>query len=195
MIDINLVPQHLRKRRKIPFLKASSIAIPQEAMLGLAWGLLAILFVTHVLLQFVIFSKLFQHQNLSREWQKILPEKKIVDGVLSELKALQSKINSVEKVATGKRIFWAEKLNSISDVIPRGVWLNKISLDQKILLIDGSAVSRMKEEMSSVGNFASNLKNQKNFMRGLGNIEVGAIQKRKIQSVELADFLITVKLK
>ena len=94
-----------------------------------------------------------------------------------------------------KKIAWSQKLNDISDRIPRGVWLNKLSFDNKILIIDGSAVSKAKDEMISLGNFVENLKTTPSIIDNLDNIDLGSYQRRQIKVVEVMDFVITVRLK
>lgn len=168
--------------------------LPKEAIVGIGGGLLVLLFLIHFLLLITMFVKFAQHKSALRHWERIQPEKKKVDLVIDEMHGLQSKINSIEKVTTQKRILWSQKLNDISDCMSRGVWLNKISLDQKILLIDGSAVSKIKDEMVSVGNFTANLKGKKSFMTGLDGVELGSIQRRQVKAVDLVDFVVTVKL-
>ncbi|MFA5060375.1 MAG: PilN domain-containing protein [Candidatus Omnitrophota bacterium] len=197
LIDINLLPPDLRKKRGSKTSKdaiGNITNIPKEMVFGLVGGLFFLLVVFNLLLFVVTCFKWVQYSRGNKQWEIIALDKKKVDSVLGEMRSLQSKIASVEKVTTGKRICWAQKLNELSNNIPKGVWLNKISLSEKVLLIDGSSVSKVGEEMISVGNFASNLKNQKTFMNGLKNVEVGSIQRRKVQSIEIADFLITVKL-
>ncbi len=170
-------------------------AIPEETLWGLVGGLVVVLFIVSAFLQAIIFVKFSQRAKLNRQWEEILPAKENVDRVLNELRALQSKITAIEEVTTAKRIFWAQKLNDISDALPRGLWLTKVSLDERVLLIEGSAVSKIRDEVISVGNFVSSLKNRKAFMMNLEDIEMGPVQRRQIKSAEVADFLITVKVR
>lgn len=195
MIDINLIPENLKKKRKSHMLPAA-LNIPQEAIIGLVGGLFVLLLLVHVVLQLIIFVKFAQHARYKNRWEKLSPEKEKTDLIVSQLRSNQSKIKSIEEITTSKRVTWAQKLNDISDSIPRGVWLNKISVEDKVVVIEGSAVSKIKDEMiSMVGLFAANLKEQKNFMMDLTNLEVGSIQRRKSQVAEVADFTITAKLK
>ena len=194
MIEINLIPEHLRKKRKGFVVPMGNLGLPQEAVIGLMGGLIALLLVITLIFQVMIFIKWIQRAELNAQWKTIAADKETVDLVLGELRALQGKINSVEKITTEKRISWAQKLNDISDSLPRRAWLNKISLDQRVLLIDGNAVSKMSDDMMNVGSFTASLKDKKSFMSGLENIEVGSIQRRQIKSVDVVDFLITVKL-
>ena len=139
--------------------------------------------------------KFGQRAGYTRQLKEIAAYKEEIDGLKQKLRAFQGKRTAIEKVTTGERLSWSRKLNSISDALPRGVWLTKISVDGKTLLIEGSAVSKEHEEMISVGNFVSGLKQQPYFMDGLLGLEVGSMQRRKIRNVEVADFLIRARLK
>ncbi len=194
MININLLPENLQKKKKGIGQSLVSYGIPQEAVIGLVGGLTALMVIAIILLQIAIFTKWAQRTALKKQWEALLPQKEVVDKVLTELRMFKNKIESIEKVTTGKRIFWSPKLNAISDSIPRGVWLSLISLDNHVLLLDGSAVSKNLDEMISAGNFATNLKSHNAFMERLESLYVRSIQKRQIKSVEIADFLITIKL-
>ena len=194
MIDINLIPSHLRKTRrekKLPIY----LNIPKEAIIGLVGGLFVLLFLVHIVFQVIIFVKFSHHAYHKKQMNAIASDKTIVDGILDELRGLQKKKSSVEKVTTEKRISWSRKLNDISDSLPRGVWLTRVYVDENVLIIEGSVVSKAKEEVINVGNFTTQLKNHPSFMIGLKNVEMGSVQSRMIKTVEIADFIITAKLK
>lgn len=194
MININLVPENLRKRRKTPLFSVNALNLPKEAIVGMLGGLLVLLFAIHFLLQMVIFTRFIQHARAKKQWERILPEKQKVDVVINELRSLQNKLSSIDKITNEKKILWAQKLNALSDVVPRGIWFNKLTLDDRLLIIDGSAVSKTRDEMVSVGNFTSSLKADTNFMAGLNNLELGSIQRRQLKALDLVDFVITAKL-
>ncbi len=194
MIDINLVPENLRKKKKSSALP-SSLNVPQEIVVGLVGGLLALLLLVHIVLQSVIFFQFIQHARYNKEWEVLKPEKDNTDKIISDLRVMRAKIKGIEGLTTAKRILWSQKLNNISDSLPREIWLTKIFLEDKILTVEGSAVSKNQDQMVSVGNFTSNLKAQKTFMKDFSSLEVGVIQRRKIQATELADFSVTSKLK
>ncbi|MDD3374849.1 MAG: PilN domain-containing protein [Candidatus Omnitrophica bacterium] len=194
MIKINLIPEELQKKKKGQIFKKILKVIPLETLVGTAAGVLILLIGVHVLLQISIFLKLASYGQHKAHWTSIAPEKGSVDKVLENLQILKKRIDVVEKITVEKRIFWAEKLNAISDAVPQGVWLDKISLSKNIFLIKGSAVSKKNDEMTSVGNFSSSLKEREEFMFGLQDIEVGSIQRRDIHSTQIADFVITLRL-
>lgn len=195
MININLVPDHLRKNRKSQLIPLEFLRLPKESVVTLIGGVLVPMFIISSVLLMTIFVKFSLLKKESRHWQAILPGKNKVDAVMADLRDLQSKIGSIERATIKKRILWSRKLNDISNQIPRGVWLNKLSFDNKLLLIDGSVVSKMKDEMVSLGDFVENLKNAEGFVGDLDNIDLGSFQRRQIKAVDIVDFVITVKLK
>ena len=191
MIEINLLPPQLRKKRKTANFVSQSIVLPRETVIALVGGVLFFLLFIHSVLQFVIAIKFVQIKRYERQLTKIAPEKASADRVVQELRTLQGKVKSIENVAGERKILWAKKLNQISDAVPRGVWLTRLTFQDGVLILQGSAVSKSKNEMSSVHAFTSNLKNQSGFTDYLTNIELGLIKSRKINTTQIADFTIT----
>ena len=194
MIEINLLPAELKRKRKSSILP-KGFKIPLEMVIGAGGGLLILLILVHIFLLFMNITKLAQHRSLKAQWEKILPDKKNVDGIISELRLLQTKLKSIEDITGTEKIRWSKKLNIISDNMPRGVWLKKIALSEDKLFIDGSAISKANEEMINIHNFASNLKKDPDFLSQLSDLELGSIQRRKVSNVDISDFLINAKLK
>jgi Tfp pilus assembly protein PilN len=194
MIQINLVPVALRKKKGTQFL-AGNLKIPMEVLVGTALGLVMLLVCAHVLLIFLNVGKVMQHKSLQAHWEKMQPEKKKADEVVQRLRELQARNTDVVNMKTGHGLLWSQKLNIISDALPKGVWIKKISLKEKMLFIEGSSISRQKREMSNVHAFTSALKNEKKFLESFSDLELGSIQRRNIQNLEVVDFLITTKIK
>jgi len=195
MIEINLVPTSLRKRKKSSGLLGRTLVIPREAVVGLVGGIVALLLLVHIVLQSLITVRFVHHKKLQSDLTRISSQKTNVDRIVSELKGLRERYQSIEAVAGEKNIVWSQKLNEISDNIPRGVWLNRIMLDGNTLLIQGSAVSKNKTEMIHVHNYTSNLKASEAFMSDFAELELGLIKSRKINLTPVADFTIRADLK
>ena len=193
MININLVPENLRKKRSKTINPISAINLPPEVMVGLVGGLICLLIFIHLVLWFVISQKSAENKKMDGQMQSLSPHKRQADAIAKELRTLQGKKSAIEKMTSAAKILWAPILNDISDSLPRGVWLSKISLEQGMFTIHGSAVSKGGDEMMGVVELVSKLKGKKAFLTHLKSMEVGPIQKRKIESVELADFSITAK--
>ena len=88
-----------------------TLNLPAEAIVGLFRRVLVFLFIAHFILQVIIFVRFARHAKEKRQWENILPEKNKVDVVIGELRGLQSKITSVGKVTTEKKVFWNDILN------------------------------------------------------------------------------------
>jgi len=193
MIEINLYPQESRKKRRQ--LLSGGLKLPMEVIIGLAGGFMAILVVVHLGLLFINITQLRKHKELKKQWEVLLPAKENVDKVIFELRSLQEKQKSLEKMTVQGRINWARKLNIISSILPRGVWLTKIILKDDVFFIEGSAISKTSNEIINVHSFTANLKNEDAFLEYFTDLELGSIQRRKVNNIEVADFLITAQLK
>ena len=193
MININLIPPHLKKKAKSKLL--GKVNIPLEVIIGCGGGLLVLLGVVHVLLLFVNIGKLAQHKTLQKQWETMRPGKENVDSVVNEMRVFQGKYKAIEDITGKSDLLWARKLNTLSDSLPRGVWLKKIVLDEKMLFIEGSAISKETTEIMSIHRLTSNLKEDDDFLEHFVDLEMGSMQRRKIKNVEIADFVITMKVK
>jgi len=195
MIEINLVPEPLRKKKKRANLVGGGVALPKEIIIGVIGGVLAILLVTHIVLQFMITVKFVQHKGYNNELNSVAAQKAVVDKVISGLKDLRERVKAVDTLVSPDRTLWSQKLNEISDELSRGVWLSRITLDGDTLLIQGTAVSKNKSEMIDVHNFTANLKKSEAFMKNVDNVELGLIKSRRINETSVADFTIITELK
>ncbi len=193
MIEINVVPPELRKKKKKKLLPGG-VDVPPEVIIGSIGGLFFLLILVHIGLLVINVAKMKEHKGLKQEWQSILPHKQKVDGVVTDMRRLQNKHKAIVRVTGGERIYWAQKLNVISNELPRGVWLTKIALTDEMLFIEGSAISKSQDELINVHKFTSNLKRQPQFMSELTELELGSIQRRTERGIDVADFLITTKL-
>lgn len=190
MIEINLMPPQLRRKQK-KGLASGGFKIPLEVVIGLGGGLIMLLILVHVGLLALNLAKLGKHRDIKNRMEKVSVQKAEVDGVISEKRSLQGKLQSIAKITSEAQILWSQKLNILSDGLPRGVWLKKISYDQKVLLIQGSAISRQTNEMMNVHSLVANLKTDPAFSKGFANLEMGSIQRREINKIEVVDFVMT----
>ena len=127
MIGINLIPASLRKSGTR---KASSLVIniPQEVLLGVGAGLIFLLVTVHLILGVIWFADMGRLSGGQVNWQKVLPDKTILDAIYKESGALRKKIDLISDMTTKRSIFWSTKFNAISDSLPRGVWIRILRL-------------------------------------------------------------------
>lgn len=193
MININLYPEDQQRKRKKHNLNAR-IRIPPEIVIGAGGGLIMLLVCVHIIFLGVNLTKLAQHQALNKEWEDMQPAKKNADVVINELRDHRERYDKLKELVNKPDISWSERLNIISNKIPDGVWLKKLSLTDEILLMEGSAISRQKTEMIDVHTFTSNLKKDERFLTGFKSLEIESIQRRNRGSAEIAGFIIKAGL-
>ena len=157
MIEINLIPLNLRKKaNQGGFLQ--SIDLPKEILFGLGSMALILLVLIHVCLLGLYVVKLSQHFIYTSTWQRMLPEKKNIDSISQELKDLKAKMSTITDLTAKRSALWSQKLNILSDAMPKGLWLRKINWDNTALIIEGSAYSKFHDEITTVGTYVSNIK-------------------------------------
>lgn len=194
MIDINLLPTDLRRKRK-GACAGLAINIPREILFGVGGGFLLLILGIHLILG-LIWLGMMGHLTLARsQWRGLSPDQKVIEDINNASRQLNQKINETADRTTKKRVAWSEKLNSISDSLPQGVWLTKIVLEKGTLTIEGSVVSRDHDEMTRVGNFIGSLKKNDLFMKDFVSLELNAIESAKKYSRDVADFVVAAKLK
>jgi hypothetical protein len=194
MIDINLIPLTLRKKGKGSE-SALKINIPNEILIGVGVGLALLLLTIHVILGVIWFIGEGRLSHANAEWQKVLPDKKILDDINGQSVDLKKKFKMMSDMTTKNGILWAPKFNAISDALPRGLWIRKMGLDRIALTMEGSVVSKSQNEINNVGLFLSTLKQNEIFIDDFSSLEVNSIQRGRNNSIDVTDFTVTAKLK
>lgn len=192
MIEINLVPENLRKKRRAQAAAVAgpTVGLPKEVILGMLGAFTALLIVLLLVFQGFIAMQIHKRNNLKKEHESIAGEKKNVDTVMKEMKDLKERAKTLESVAGAKPVRWSEKLNNLSDSLPRSIWLTKVALEGKYLIVEGSAVSKTKSEISDVHVLIGKLRSSKTFMTNLNNLELDVIKARNVDGLPIADFTI-----
>jgi len=193
MIEINLLPENLRKENKK--YKINIPTIPKKKLFKIFFAVAGLLIFIHVFLTTVLVVKKVRLSGLTKQWEDIRPIKEEIDLLKKDMNFAEDKVRTIERLTTGTKIIWSEKLNIISNVIPDGVWLRRVFISGYDFEIEGSAVSKRGEEMIVVGKFANNLKKNNRFYCDFEDIEIGSIKRRKIGSIEIVDFVIRASLK
>lgn len=211
MIEINLLPPEIRKRKR-------RIELPNISFLPIIAGLLGAIIVIHLLIGMTLALKTKTLKMLEKKWAAILPDKQKADTIKSELTSMRNKIDAIDGLIKG-RPSWARRLNDISDSMIPGVWLNKLWLETRIIVqepavksagdadgkvktvkavpkktvieslhINGSAIAFGGEETATIGKFIRSLKDDESFFSAFRDIESASIQRTKIKDEEIMDF-------
>lgn len=193
MIDINLIPVSQRKKGK--GLLGAQLNLPREIILGVGAAAICLILAIHVLLIGIWFVKGMGLASLENQWKGVEPDKKAIDAISDEVKSINKKIRATKDFVKTRSSSWAHKLNVLSDVLPKGVWINKLIIDEKALIIQGVAVSKNGNEMTVTGQLNIALKKEPIFAQDFSNIEVNAINKTKYNNTDVSQFTLTAKLK
>jgi len=70
-----------------------------------------------------------------------------------------------------------------------------MTLDKTGLTIEGSVVSKTRNEINNVGKFISSLKLNDDFMKDFSTLEVNSIERGDNDAVEVTDFTVIAKQK
>ena len=194
MIDINLIPAALRKNDK-GNANSLTINIPHNVLLGVGSGLILLVVTVNLFLGLVWLIGFGRLSACNAEWQKLAADKTVLDAIYKESGDLKNKIKMISDMTTKKSVLWAPKFNAISDALPRGLWIRRMTLDKTSLTMEGSVVSKNRNEINNVGLFLSALKQNNGFIKDFSSLEVNSIQRGKSNSVEVTDFTVMAKVK
>lgn len=170
--------------------------IPKEMLILIVGAIGLFLVLVHLLLVGRLVVRKTALSGVRRSFQQIETSKKQADVLKEEMSKIEARVNSYAALTDrAKQIIWAKKLNQLSDFLPSGIWLTKLSFSDKQLTIEGSAISKRGEEMVLVGKFTSALKDDADFSKEFKSVELSSINRKSIKNVEVADFVISVDLK
>jgi len=200
MIELNLLPKELRKKKK------TQIEIPELPYLPIAGAILGVFFLVHIIL-FVLVgvnSRLVKH--LEVKWDGMGPQREKTEELAVEINALEKRVNAVRKIVKPD-LDWARLMSGLNDSVIAGVWLSEMSVTRKgaasagrdgiptALNISGYAVGRSEISMSVVGKFMESLKEDEDFYAYFEEIELQNIKNVTIAGEEVMMFRLICNLK
>jgi hypothetical protein len=195
MININLVPDNFKKQGHSWLGFLEQINIPKEILLGEGSIFFAVLIIVHVFLAGGWIVAQTQHITYQNSWKKMLPDKNNLETISQQIKDLNFRMSTINDFAVKKSIVWSQKLNDLSDLMPKGLWFKKIIWDNSVFVIEGTAFSKLFDEITLVGDFVSNLKKDEGFIKDFSSIGLDSITRSKRGMIEVVDFKITAKVK
>lgn len=190
MIEINLLPEEIRRQKKIYFkFDLADIARVKFLAGGIFAGAMALLVIIPAL-----GANIRKHQILAllEKEKNIMPQKTSVEAINSEIAVLKVKLNALDDI-TKRRFLWSRKLNELSDLVLPGIWFNRIGAElDNNLTIEGSVISKNEEAMASVGKFIKNIKDAKLFFGDFSDIKLESVQRKNIDKKDVVEFKIVL---
>lgn len=190
MIEINLLPEKLRRQKKFD-LKFDLETINKVKFLagGIFTGILVLL----VLFLFIGSSvRKKQIIGLMMKEQAISQEKTRAEEANKEILSLMAKMSELDEI-TKRSFSWSRKLNELSGLVLPGIWLTRIYTDsENRFIIEGSVISKKGEAMATVGKFMKDLREGRSFFKDFSNIKLESVQRRGTGDRDVVDFRIVL---
>ncbi|MDO8603391.1 MAG: PilN domain-containing protein [Candidatus Omnitrophota bacterium] len=190
MIEINLLPEGLRKKKtELSFNLNIEAEKLKFLIVGGAIGILIFIIIALSLGSFIMDAQI--KKLLARE-NNFSGKISHIDSVNKEIAVLKSKMTALDQL-TKRKFLWTEKLNQLSDLILPGIWFTHIYTDnENRLIIEGSVVSKSEEAMAFVGKFMKNLKDDQVFFKDFSNIKLESVQRRNKEERDIVEFKIAL---
>ncbi len=179
MIEINLLPDDLKKQRVI---------VPKGLFIFIGIILISLLILWMISVNKSYTAVAMKADNVETRWQEILVLKNEYGGYKKQLKSLEERALVVNYLMAD-RIYYSQKLNELSDLLIDGIWFNRLDLNSEVLTIEGKVYSKEGKEEAIVGNFMNNIKYHESFFKDFDDVELKII-KRRIQDVEHISFIL-----
>ena len=184
MLIINLLPRDLKKTER-------KITLPYKIYIFIV---LVVLIFLHLCLFSVAAVKKVQILILRGSWGKVEPQSKDAVSIKAEIKDLEAKTDSMKDILSHKANM-TELLSSLGLAVPKGLWLERFTYSKDGLMIQGSVVSLTQNEMSIIGKFLQDLKNNKTFAALFAKVELNSVQRRTIKTYDVVDFVVVGEIK
>lgn len=185
MITINLLPKQMRKTEK-------KIVLPYKTYLFLGIIFFVLL---HVLLFGLGSVKKIQVAALRGNLNKVSVQAKEAVKIKTDVKTMETRVNFL-KTSLSRQFTVTELLSGLSAGVPKGLWMERFSLSTKDgMLVQGTVISLSQNEMTLIGKFLQNLKNNKAFESAFSKIELASVQRRSIKTYDVVDYVLQGEVK
>ena len=217
MIELNLLPQELRKQRK-------KIELPDLPLIPISAAIIGALVVIQLVLGFLIMVSNKQLTSAEKTWKVLAPKKAEFDKIKKEIALTAQKTNAIEGLITD-RFNWASFLNELSNSLTANIWLTELSYNEqkttaqpsskkkkrkavieaskqpteqsveRFLMMSGAASGKDEEGTAYIARFIKSLKNNKGFFSNFDDVELVSIKKGTVSGKDVMNFSISCKFK
>lgn len=192
MIEINLLPEELKS--KIASRKKLAIKVaPNKALYALP-VIFTLVLLLHILLLAQSTLTAGRYRSFSSQWNALETQRKELAEFKKEYGVFSEASQAIQQLIK-KRILWSRKLNKLSLNLPPGVWFREFSFKGQECDLQASSISLQADEMNIINRFAQALKSDPEFFEDFENLKLGSVQKRKIATYEVTDFILKAAVK
>ncbi len=218
MIEINLLPEEIRKKkRQAPKIDVSMATLPSLPVLNIAFVVVGAVVAIQLVLFIIGVTSGAVFNSVNGKYREILPRKQETERLKIQVDTTNKKVAAIDELMV-KRFSWEKKLNALSDSMTPGVWLTELGYDEKIagvpkpvnadpaknkggraaenvssryLILSGAASNTGDEGTALIGRFIKSLKDDTSFYSDFSDIELGTIRREKMEDQEIMTFKIT----
>ena len=189
MIEINLLPGNLRKKKQFQFnldLQANSVRL-----IG-GGAILGVLIVLIIFFSVGASIRKAQVSRLIKREQAMAQQTSQAETISRDVSILNAKMAALDEI-TQRSFLWAEKLNQLSDLILPGIWFTRIYMDSgNRLMVEGSVISKKEEAMASVGKFMKDLRENEAFFKDFTNVKLESVERQSLDNRDVVEFKIVL---
>jgi len=190
MIEINLLPEEERKRKREFSMPSLSLNVPGNMMfyagIGAVVIILAVLIIIHFSQTGTIGRLTKDIDEKKTELKRLEAEKKKVENMKAKEEKISQKINTIKKLAVGK-FTYPRFFDQLNRNIPDYLWLSSMKVNGQRLTISGKTFSNL-----MITDFLTNLKSMDEFI-DKGSIELKDLVSQRTDGHDIISFEISCK--
>ncbi len=190
MIEINLLPEEKRKRKKELSMPSLSFNVPGNMMFYAGIGGFVVLIIIMII---VHFSQVGSIKRLNEkiddkrtELKKLQEEKKKVENMKAKQITINKKIETIKKLAVN-RFTYPKFLDELSRNMPDYLWLENMTISGSSIIISGKTFSNL-----MITDFLTNLKKMSEFIDG-NSISLKELVNTRVDAHDIISFQISCK--
>jgi len=132
MIEINLLPQEMRKKEpRFKPIEFGEIDLKNLPVKNIGIAAVGVLLALHAILFVVGSYSKSKIADMTKKYNAILPERNKAQSLKLQIDLMNRKVLAIDELMV-KRFGWAEKLSSLNDSVTPGIWLSELTYDEKI---------------------------------------------------------------
>ncbi|MBI4431897.1 MAG: PilN domain-containing protein [Candidatus Omnitrophica bacterium] len=186
MIEINLLPEELRK-------KEARFVFPAIASKKVLIRGLLVFFGVQLLLFLWVFAARLELVRVKAQTNALNRSLGEITRLKTDIAVTEGRLKDFRKV-TARPFYWTTVLNAISDSVTKGIWLKSLALEAgaqntRILKLQGSVIGPG-QETAYVGKFIKELKDNPALAPLFVSVELSTMSQRKISNYDVYDFTV-----
>jgi Tfp pilus assembly protein PilN len=197
MIELNLLPKELRKRKKK--------LLPEIPILPIGASVLVALIACNYFLSAVLKNKEGAVLAAKKEWEVLEPRQKDAEKLGKDVEAIQKRLAAMELV-TKPDLRWARLLSGLNNAVIPNVWLSVFESVQggagqrntgasgRAIYLEGYALGKA-EATSTVGKFIDSLKANPEFADYFDEIKLENMMNKVVSGEEVMEFKLICRFK